>query len=133
MAHQADSRKSAYKSRSTFQADELRRRREEQTVEIRRQKREESLTKRRNFNMPEAASDSEDDEQGSSGQEQLQELFPPMIASLYSDNLDEQLTAVTKFRKLLSKERCPPIEEVIECGVVPRFVELLRSSHSVIQ
>ncbi|KAJ2421492.1 Importin subunit alpha-1 [Coemansia sp. RSA 2524] len=83
--------------------------------------------------MPEAASDSEDDEQGSSGQEQLQELFPPMIASLYSDNLDEQLTAVTKFRKLLSKERCPPIEEVIECGVVPRFVELLRSSHSVIQ
>ncbi|KAJ2517708.1 hypothetical protein GGH20_004696, partial [Coemansia sp. RSA 1937] len=65
MAHQADSRKSAYKSRSTFQADELRRRREEQTVEIRRQKREESLTKRRNFNMPEAASDSEDDEQGS--------------------------------------------------------------------
>ncbi|KAJ2843959.1 Importin subunit alpha-1 [Coemansia brasiliensis] len=133
MSHFADSRKGAYKSRSTFQADEVRRRREEQTVEIRRQKREETLTKRRNFNMAEQESDSEDDEQGQAVQEQLQEMFPSMISGLYSENLDEQLSAVTKFRKLLSKERCPPIEEVIECGVVPRFVELLRSSHSVIQ
>ncbi|KAJ2326842.1 hypothetical protein GGH92_010163, partial [Coemansia sp. RSA 2673] len=107
----------------------------EQVVEIRRQKRDESLAKKRNFNAEAAAlSDSEDEDQGaSSNQEQLQELLPGMISSLYSDNLDDQLTSVTRFRKLLSKERNPPIEEVIECGVVPRFVELLRSSHSVIQ
>ncbi|KAI9501676.1 ARM repeat-containing protein [Coemansia spiralis] len=113
----------------------VRRRREEQTVEIRRQKRDESLAKKRNFNLPTSnLSDSEDDDQAtSSNQEQLQELFPPMISGLYSESLDEQLTAVTKFRKLLSKERNPPIKEVIECGVVPRFVELLHSSHSVIQ
>lgn len=56
-----------------------------------------------------------------------------MIAGVMSDNIDLQLDCTTKFRKLLSKEKNPPIERVIACGVVPRFVEFLRSSHSMIQ
>jgi importin subunit alpha-1 len=56
-----------------------------------------------------------------------------MIAGVYSNNIEQQLDATTKFRKLLSKERNPPIEEVIACGVVPKFVEFLRSPHSLIQ
>lgn len=135
----ADQRRLAYKTRGTFQSDELRRRREVQSVEIRRQKRNESLAKKRNFNVGAngaggSVSDSDDEEGGADSQkEQLKKEFPVMIKGLYSESLDEQLVAVTKFRKLLSKERNPPIEEVIECNVVPRFVELLRSSHSVIQ
>lgn len=56
-----------------------------------------------------------------------------MISGVFSDQPDQQLDATTKFRKLLSKERNPPIEKVIECGVVARFVEFLRNEHSMIQ
>ena len=40
-------RRTQFKAKGTFKADELRRRREEQQVEIRKQKREENLAKRR--------------------------------------------------------------------------------------
>lgn len=66
-------------------------------------------------------------------QNQFLDQLPTMIQGVFSDQPDQQLDATAKFRKLLSKERNPPIEKVIECGVVARFVEFLRSNHSMIQ
>ena len=128
-------RQDAYKAKGAFKQDELRRRREEAQVEIRRQKREESMAKRRNLvdNLSDGADSDDDETQGAAIDAQLTEQLPSMIEGVMGEDLDRQLDCTTKFRKLLSKEKNPPIEKVIACGVVPRFVEFLRSPHSMIQ
>ncbi|CAL0325410.1 unnamed protein product [Lupinus luteus] len=90
-------------------------------VEIRKNKREESLLKKRR--------------EGFAAQQQLAtppnnldkklETLPALVAGVWSEDNATQLEATTQFRKLLSIERSPPIEEVIQSGVVPRFVQLL--------
>lgn len=103
-------------------------------MEIRKAKREESAAKRRNLTFEGGDGDSDDDESVATALDsQLAEQLPVMINGVFSDNPEGQLDSTTKFRKLLSKERNPPIERVIECGVVNRFVQFLRSPHSMIQ
>ncbi|XP_024369103.1 importin subunit alpha-1 isoform X2 [Physcomitrium patens] len=104
-------------------AMEARRKREDGMVEIRKSKRDENLQKKRRegsqlhqqFTPAQSAS---------SEKKQLESL-PGMVAAICSDDPATQLEATTQFRKLLSIERSPPIEEVISAGVVPRIVEFL--------
>ncbi|KAF2138802.1 uncharacterized protein K452DRAFT_320915 [Aplosporella prunicola CBS 121167] len=132
-------RRTTFKAKNTFKPDELRRRREEQQVEIRKAKREENLAKRRGIardgGAPGAALGAapDSDDEGGNIESQLNEELPQMVKGVFSEQIDEQIQATTKFRKLLSKERNPPIERVIETGVVSRFVEFLRSPHTLVQ
>lgn len=51
---------------------------------------------------------------------------------IFGDVVDQQLEAMVHFRKILSVENRPPIDDVIEAGLIPRFVEFLNDdSHRV--
>ncbi|KAJ8899099.1 hypothetical protein K2173_010252 [Erythroxylum novogranatense] len=105
-------------------ADEGRRRREDNMVEIRKNKREESLLKKRREGL-QAQQQQLASSLGTSAPDKKLESLPAMVAGVWSEDRNLQLESTTHFRKLLSIERCPPINEVVQSGVVPRFVEFL--------
>ncbi|KAL3632740.1 hypothetical protein CASFOL_025724 [Castilleja foliolosa] len=126
----AEVRRNKYKV--AVDADEGRRRREDNMVEIRKNRREESLQKKRREGFPQFAVPVESTN-GVERKVQLENL-PSMIANAWSTDGPTQLEATTQFRKLLSIERSPPIQEVIQAGVVPRFVEfLMREDYPALQ
>lgn len=51
-------------------------------------------------------------------------------ASVMSDDPQRQLVSTQHFRRLLSIEKNPPIQQVIDSGVVPRFVQFLQMDSS---
>merc|ERR1712151_215229 len=54
------------------------------------------------------------------------ENLPQMIQGVLGDDPSQQIERTTEFRRLLSIEKNPPIQQVIDAGVVPRFVEFLQ-------
>jgi importin subunit alpha-6/7 len=54
------------------------------------------------------------------------EQLPQMVAGVMGNDPAVQTECTTQFRRLLSIEKNPPIQQVIESGVVPRFVLFLQ-------
>ncbi|XP_046736857.1 importin subunit alpha-3 isoform X1 [Diprion similis] len=108
--------------------DEMRRRRNEVTVELRKNKREETLQKRRN--VPITDSTDEEDVEKNLAKIDLGEL----VAKAGSAESAEQLIAVQSARKLLSSDRNPPIDALIDSGILPILVHCLdRHDHPSLQ
>lgn len=122
--------------KKTTDADDARRKREDAAVQLRKQTREEALQKKRFTNegtpgqpMPQAG------EMGGMDAQVDSMAMPPTIPpeqlqglcqALASDDHQAQFDATQSFRKLLSIEQNPPIQEVINAGAVPRFVQFLK-------
>jgi HEAT repeat protein len=53
------------------------------------------------------------------------EQLPNMVNGVMGNDPQVQVECTTQFRRLLSIEKNPPIQQVIDTGVVPRFVEFL--------
>ncbi|KAF1791271.1 Atypical Arm repeat [Phytophthora cactorum] len=121
-AGKAPERKNLFKK--GIDADESRRSRMETTVQIRKTIKEDRMNSAAACGA--AATATMGDAAGEMTLQQRLSELPDMVAGVHSNDAAVQLEAVTKFRKLLSIERNPPIREVIQTGVVPIFVLFLQ-------
>ena len=114
-------RKNEYKK--GIDIEDARRKRDDVSVMIRKQKRQEQLQKRRNVGSA-GRQGTETKEIDSATAQKLQNL-PEWMQMIGSNDAQAQIEATTQFRKLLSIEKNPPIQEVIHAGIVPRLVQFL--------
>ncbi|GCC17590.1 importin subunit alpha-4-like isoform X1 [Chiloscyllium punctatum] len=99
----------------------MRKQRNEITVELRKNKRDEHLLKRRNVPQEEGLDDSDID-----GDFRVQSItLSGIVQGASSDNPVVQLSAVQAARKLLSSDRNPPIDDLINSGILPILVQCL--------
>jgi len=132
--------------------EEFRRRRQETTVAIRKAKKDERLAKRRQMpaagaaptpagmaaasmlmqtgtdtyaGMMETPGCATTPSPVSRAAATKLEQLPAMVQGVLGNDPHVQVECTTQFRRLLSIEKNPPIQQVIDTGVVPRFVEFL--------
>ncbi|OAD52483.1 Importin subunit alpha-3, partial [Eufriesea mexicana] len=104
---------------------EMRRRRNEVTVELRKSKRDETLQKRRNVPTT-GLTDEEDTDKHDISKINLADL----VENASSNDPSVQLQAVQAARKLLSSDRNPPIDLLIESKILPALVKCLEQHNS---
>ncbi|MFT7797738.1 importin subunit alpha-1-like [Arapaima gigas] len=122
--NEAAGRLSKFKNKGKDVA-ELRRKMTEMNVELRKAKKDEQFLKRRNVcSAPdEATSPVQNKSQFKKATEYW--TIDEIVMGVNSDSLEEQLQAVKAARKLLSRQRDPPIDEIINSGLVAKLVGFL--------
>lgn len=116
----ASDRSRAFKNKGKDN-EELRRRRNEVSVELRKARKDDALSKRRNVQLDDEPLSplGEQNRDAPLSQEEIQKGI------LESTDLSVQFAATQAARKILSRERNPPIDDLINAGVVPKMVEFL--------
>ncbi|EDV25305.1 uncharacterized protein TRIADDRAFT_23692 [Trichoplax adhaerens] len=101
---------------------ELRRRRVDVKIELRKNKRSEEIAKRRNVPV--------DDEIDEEDDRALEVTLINLISRAKNSDPNVQLEAVQAIRKLLSKDKSPPIDHIVNTGVVTTLVNCLERNDS---
>ncbi|UXI14919.1 ankyrin repeat domain-containing protein 27-like [Sarcoptes scabiei] len=115
----------SYKNRGK-DIEDLRRRRNEVNVELRKNKREDNLLKKRNIDLN---SESDVENENLDLQMALDHL-PSLVMAAMNPNLDEKFKAIKMARMLLSSNNNPPIDKLIEAGILPALIDALRYSEA---
>lgn len=98
-------------------------------MELRKAKKNDQLSKRRNLDVEPKLVNSLDEAAFSpTSALSLDEI----VNYINSSNEMSQLIAIRTCRKLLSQDKNPPINDVIEGGIVPRCIELLDIDHKYV-
>ena len=124
-------------------ADDARRRRAETTTQLRKDKKEEGVAKRRNllvnnFTDPNLANVSSTEASNVTGVSQSDASkghsvsdIPILMQKMQTSDVAQQISALRGFRRLLSTERNPPVQQCIDCGAIPMFVSFLQRADNV--
>ncbi|XP_003739017.1 importin subunit alpha-5 [Galendromus occidentalis] len=107
-----------------------RNRRKDDVIELRKARKDEQLSKRRNVAMVEPTSDTDETDQldqssPQPGQNVAVTDIEKLVQGMHSNDLDEVYRSTHLARKILSRERNPPIDKFIAFNAVPRLVQLL--------
>jgi len=99
-------------------------------VELRKAKKDDQLSKRRNL-------DTSNQELSDLSNKATVSPTPTLsineiVNHINSSDETLQLSAIQTCRKLLSREKNPPINDIIEGGIVPRCIELLDNDYKYV-
>ena len=114
--------------KKTVTSADGRRRRNETTRQIRKQKKDQQLLKRRNAATPLTPASSTDEMEPTGNKTTYTTSDIPMLAEMLmstSSNSKQRLEATRGFRKILSVEHNPPVQQVLDAGVLPFLVKNL--------
>lgn len=105
-------------------SQEMRARRLETTVELRKSKKEDQLSKRRNIEDDDITSPLKENN-GQLHQSPISMTLDEILQGMASTNVEINFEATQGARKMLSRERNPPIDLLISRGIVPICVKFL--------